>query len=122
MFTKYPNPEAVIADIRRIAAKTGQHRIAEELLSDIREGNAEAVGFGYFGEKGTLVFADDGQTLHVHAVYSHDLGTDEAAAVAESIARQRGLGFVRCNTVRAGLAYKLTKRGWSATLVKRVSP
>lgn len=120
MFTHYPNPEAVIADIRRIAAKTGQTRIADELIEDIRQGRARAVGFGYFGERGTLVYATDATTLHVHAVYSHEIGVDEAIAVSESLARHHGLGCVCCRTMRGGLAFKLVKRGWSATLTKHL--
>lgn len=121
MFTKYPDPEAVIADIRRIAKKTGQPDIAIDLIDDLRSGTVEAVGFGYFGEKGSLVFQQAHETLLIHAVWSHDIGLDEAISVSEEIARSRGLKFLRCVTVRAGLAYKLTKRKWIATLNKRIS-
>ena len=118
-YTEYPNPAAVIADIRRIARKTGQARIADELIDDIHEGRVVAVGFGYFGERGTLIYSSDGGALHVHAVYSHDVGLDEAVAVVNEIAADKGLKYIRCQTVRAGLAYKLMKRGWCATLTKK---
>lgn len=122
MFTKYPDPEAVIADIRRIAAKTGQPEIANDLIDDLRSGTVEAVGFGYFGEKGSLVFQEGGHdTLWLHAVWSHEIGLDEAISVSLELAKRRKMQFVKCRTVRSGLAFKLVKRGWTATLIRRVN-
>lgn len=120
MFTLYPSREAVVKDIARIAAKTGQRGIAQELIDDVFAGNVEAVGFGYFGENGTLVFQEKAETLILHAVYSHELGLDEAVTVAHELAARRNLKFLKCETVRGGLAFKLVKRGWSATLSKRL--
>jgi hypothetical protein len=119
-FTIYPNKAAVVADIYRIAAKTGQSRVADELLDDIKHGRVQAVGFGYFGERGTLVYSTSPNVLHVHAVYSHEIGVDEACAVAEELARKNGVGILSCNTVRGGLAFKLIKRGFTAVLTKKL--
>jgi ethanolamine ammonia-lyase small subunit len=119
-FTRYPNPQAVIEDVRRIAAKTGQAKIADELIDDILGGRVVAVGFGYFGERGTLVYQASADLLTIHAVYCHDLGLDEANNLAIEIARELGLSRLTCSTVRAGLAFKLLKRGWRAQLYKQI--
>ena len=119
-FTRYPNPQAVIEDIRRIAAKTGQWKIADELVDDILTGRVVAVGFGYFGEQGTLVYQTSGDLMTIHAVYCHDLGIDEANNVALEIARELGISRLTCYTLRAGLAFKLVKRGWFAQLTRKL--
>jgi hypothetical protein len=117
---KRQNPVTAIADIRAIAAKVNAPDIAAELIDDINTGTVEAFGFGYFGEQGTIVIQENHETLWVHAVYSHDIGVDEAAAVAEDIARNRGLKYLVCVTNRPGLAAKLCKRRWSARLSKKL--
>lgn len=122
-YTLYPNQQSVVDDIRRIANKTGQKDVGEELILEILRKEVEAVGFGYFGERGTLVFyvAKNYPSLIIHAVYSHDIGLTEAALVAEELAIQRNCREIRCTTKRPGLASKLVRLGWTAILSKTIN-